>query len=153
VARILSTVTTETLADHRTVAVLDEGGTLPLPRFSSWIEVTDNGIHLATLADGEDVAVTVEVWDAEPPAAPGSWAATSEGTVRFATGRLGVNFLVEGDDTVEIEIPPGAYRVRAHAEGRPDLAGEVAAEAYLLRLWPTSPDLTSAEDREPPAGP
>src|SRR5262245_48237361 len=38
------------LADHRTIAILDEGGALPLPTSADWLELADNSITLMTLA-------------------------------------------------------------------------------------------------------
>jgi hypothetical protein len=145
-ARLIKHLDVQTLADHCTVAILDEGGALPFPTSAGWLDLADNGITIMTLANEIDVPLTVEVWDAEPPPTPIQWPVTSGGRVRFETGRIGINFLVEGDDTVEFDVAPGTYGVRAHAAGRPDLersntpASEPApseeTERYLVQIWP-----------------
>jgi len=144
-SKLLKHLEVQALADHCTVAILDEGGALPFPSSASWLDLADNSITLMTLANEVEVPLTVEVWDAEPPPTALPWSATRGGRVRFETGRIGVNFLVEGDDTVEFEVAPGAYGVRAHAAGRPDLerpttlAPSEETERYLVQIWPDPP--------------
>jgi hypothetical protein len=146
-SNLIKRLETQPLADHRTIAILDEGGALPFPTSDDWLELADNGITVMTLASEVEVPMTVELWDAEPPPTTLPWSASGEGRVRFETGRIGINFLVEGDDTVEFEIARGIYHVRVHAAGRPDLvppttaaprlAPRVEPEHYLVQIWPS----------------
>jgi len=148
-AKLIKHIEVQTLADHCTVAILDEGGALPFPACASWLDLADNSITIMTLANEVDVPLTVEVWDAEPPPTATQWSVTSGGWVRFETGRIGINFLVEGDDTVEFEVARGTYGVRAYAAGRPDLERPTTSESgpapfeeterYLVQIWPGAP--------------
>jgi hypothetical protein len=143
-SKLIKHLEVQTLADHRTVAILDEGGALPFPTSADWLDLADNGITIMTLASDVDVPLTVEVWDAEPPPTTTQWSVTGGGRVRFATGRIGINFLVEGDDTVEFDLARGTYGVRAYAAGRPDLKRPTTPEPalfeeperYLVQIWP-----------------
>lgn len=137
--RLIQRIEVETLADHQTVAILDEGGALPFPSFARWLDLADNSINIMTLANEVDVPLVVEVWDAEPPPATATWSSIEGGRVRFETGRIGINFLVAGEDTVEFDLAPGIHGVRVHAAGRPDLEAEPLAEEperYLVQIWP-----------------
>lgn len=153
---LITRVEAHPLADHGTIAILDEGGALPFPACVDWLEFADNSITIMTLAGDVELPVTIELWDAEPAPATGPWSATGQGRVRFATGRIGINFLVEGDDTVEFTIAPGGHGVRVHAAGRPDLeqatapgqapASSAQAERYVVQIWPSARNTPSRED-------
>jgi hypothetical protein len=121
-------------ADRRTVDVLDLGAAVDYP--AAWraglppVTLGRNAVVVTTQTDGDGVELAVERWDGEPPEPETGLAALCAGEVVFDSGLLGLNPRVEGDDALDLRVPPGRYAVRVH--GGPGEDGE----RYVVQLWP-----------------
>jgi len=133
-AELVSAHDTTPLADHHMIDLLDDAGELPWPDVgpdAPWFQTKPNAAFLTTRATGEQVPVRVEVWDGEPPASGGE---AASGLLTLTSGTISVNFLVDAEDAVDVEVgPPGAYHARAYAAGRTDGS---QPESYLVQFWP-----------------
>jgi hypothetical protein len=133
-ARLLRSHDTTPLADHHMIDLLDDAGELPWPEVgpdAPWFQTAPNAAFLTTRASGERLPLRVEVWDGKPPAAAGE---TASGRLTLTSGTISVNFLVDAEDAVAVEVgPPGTYHARAYAVGRTD---ESQDESYLVQFWP-----------------
>lgn len=98
-------------------------------------------------------SVTARLLDASPGEPAAEWEDVSEASLTCRDG-LHITELVNQDDGVVLDTPPGSYRLRVCATGRTggtdddeveeDLdAEEAPVERYLVELWPTT-------DRTPP---
>jgi hypothetical protein len=121
-------------ADRQTIDVLDLGAVVDYP--AGWraglppVTLGRNAVVVTTQTDGDGVELAVERWDAEPPDPGPGLAALCAGEVVFDSGLLGLNPRVEGDDALDLSVPPGRYAVRV--TGGP--AGD--GERYVVQLWP-----------------
>jgi hypothetical protein len=151
VAELLARVDSETLVDHQTFDLLDDGGPqrarVDFGARTQWLFVGDNAVTVLSASNRHHVAtVVVEAWDTEPEI-PADWstAASATGRLRLDSGLVEVNPLIEGDDGEALVVgPPGPYDVRAFALGRdeivrlsppPDVELR-GVERYLFQFWP-----------------
>jgi hypothetical protein len=151
VARLLTRLETETLVDHGTFDLLDDGGpqraSVDYGSSTEWLFAGDNAITVLSAAQYHVATVIVEVWDSMPEEEDDTWESSRAATVRLDSGDIEVNPLVDAEDAELVSVgPPGAYHVRAYVAGRaavaayPRDADEEAhgLERYLFRFWPDS---------------
>jgi hypothetical protein len=146
VARLIGWVVTEILVDHGSFDLLDDRGDQgAYPDFASseWVFVGDNEVVVCSPLSYHQATVTVEAWDAEPAPAAG-WEDSRVSQLKLDSGVVGINPLVEGEDTEWIDVGgPGRYGVRVQVAGRdalvalgPDPEVEpVGVERYLVQFW------------------
>jgi hypothetical protein len=121
-------------ADRCTVDVLDLGAVVDYP--PGWragrppVALGRNAVVVTTRSEADDVELAVEQWDGEPPDAGRNGVALAVGEVVFDSGLLGLNPRVEGDDALDLHVPPGRYAVRVHGGPAED------GERYVVQLWP-----------------
>ncbi|GAA2565597.1 hypothetical protein GCM10010398_63560 [Streptomyces fimbriatus] len=93
-------------------------------------------------------AVTVEVWDGQPPAQDGSaWDEQAETDFESISGEVAVWSMSLGRTEEVFALgSPGSWRVRAYCAGRAEAAalseGEGVGEGverYLVQFWPARP--------------
>ncbi|MFE6127014.1 hypothetical protein ACFQ6Q_01875 [Streptomyces sp. NPDC056437] len=105
------------------------------------LDITSGGhTHTAT--------VTVEVWDAAPPAMdPAGWDEQAEADLTSSSGQLAVWSMHTGrmDDVITLAESGGSWRVRVHCTGRAEAAAlsegdgtGVGVESYLIQFWPAN---------------
>ncbi|GAA2254862.1 hypothetical protein GCM10010232_50110 [Streptomyces amakusaensis] len=105
-------------------------------------------IDLESAGHTHQAAMTVEVWDAEPPAdLPGEWDAEAEAELFSLSGRLRVWAVTYGPDEESVELGRAGvrWRVRVRCAGRTRVA-ELApleeveevegVEQYVVQMWP-----------------
>jgi hypothetical protein len=147
VAQLVGRVVTEVLVDHGSFDLIDdigsEGNCASAAFTGGWLFVDDNEVMVCSPLSYHLAAVTVEAWDAEPVSVTG-WELSQEAQLRFDTGVIGINPLVEGEDTEGIDVGgPGTYGVRVHVAGRDALVAlgpdpEIlpsGVERYLVQFW------------------
>jgi hypothetical protein len=117
-------------ADRCTVDVLDLGAAADYPAPGPPLALGRNAVVVATRSDADDVELAVERWDGEPPPPRAGAVALGAGEVVFDSGLLGLNPRVEGDDALDLHVPPGRYAVRVHGGVGED------GERYVVQLWP-----------------
>ncbi len=102
------------------------------------------GLLFSSEADDHYPAVTIELWDGEPPPATG-WEASDEDRCTFRERDVRLFSITSQLGAHPIPLPAtGAYRCRAYVSGRElarrrdtaDTSFEHGNERWLLQLWP-----------------
>ncbi|MGP9023105.1 hypothetical protein ACT1U9_32455 [Streptomyces sp. BR1] len=110
-----------------------------------YLEFAANGIvavhesgytSILTEQESGTVTVTAELWDGPPPLALDAWQDAAEISVDWTGSRMEIG---DEDAALNLDLPPGTYRLRAHGRNRDD--GDVRdeddpVEEYLLHIWP-----------------
>jgi hypothetical protein len=130
-----------------------DDGDLPLPfpdDFTQGVFLNDFPGRLDIYSGGHThtAAVTVEVWDGQPPEQdPSGWDEQAEAPFESTSGEVAVWSMDLGraDDVITLADSGGSWRVRVSCAGR----GEAAAlseqegtgegvEKYLVQFWPAT---------------
>jgi hypothetical protein len=150
---LVTALDTTVFIDHGTFDLLDDGGpqraAVDFTDPARWLIAGENAVTVHSAAAWDHVSVLrLELWDG-PPAPQDGWAERQEGTVRFDSGLVEINPLIEaGEDEEWLETEPGHYGVRAYVAGRTELlavqhspeADLDGIERYLVQFWPADPD-------------
>ncbi|MGW0538110.1 hypothetical protein [Streptomyces sp. NPDC003032] len=89
--------------------------------------------------------LTVEVWDAEPPAPSGDWEETALTEISTASGQLEVGGVAGGPmpDPIQLSDRAGVWSVRVACRGRTEVAEQArrgvpdgVVERYVFQFWP-----------------
>ncbi|BCJ48401.1 hypothetical protein GCM10010168_76730 [Actinoplanes ianthinogenes] len=148
---LIAAVDTTVLVDHGTFDLLDDGGPQQAGAVAGdrarWLAAGSNLVTVHSAAGWDHVAgLRVEVWSG-PPAWRAGWADHRDALVRFDSGLVEINPLVEaGDDEEALDLAPGSYAVRAYVAGRDDLLAVHhdpdtdldGIERFLIQFWPAA---------------
>ena len=147
-AELISRVETEILVDHGSFDLIDDSGATGVltcaPPGDGWLAVVDNEVMVRSPLAYHTAGVAVEAWDAEPVIGT-EWEAVQDARLRCASGMIDINPLIEGEDTVSIDVGgPGVYGIRVAVTGRAALIAlgphpedePVGVEHYLVQFWP-----------------
>ncbi|WP_031104630.1 hypothetical protein [Streptomyces sp. NRRL S-146] len=130
-----------------------DDGDLPVPfpdDFKQGVFLNDFPGRLDIFSAGHThtAAVTVEVWDGEPPEQdPSQWDEQAETDFKSTSGEVAVWSMSLGraDDVITLADSGGSWRVRVSCAGRSEAAalseqegtGE-GVERYLVQFWPAT---------------
>lgn len=134
----------EPMADYHQVVVMDDRD-VPFPEHVDEEDCLRRltvapGIVVIHTARNMPVPFAVELLDAPPADLEDGdgWDHVTECSLVVTTGRIVVTGLLEYlPDAPRIDLPPGAYRLRALHRGLGEISpdGLEGRDAYLVRLW------------------
>ncbi|MGW2083041.1 hypothetical protein ACWCOW_40245 [Streptomyces sp. NPDC001939] len=110
---------------------------------SSFVAACGQRVYLQSGGHTHTPALSVEVWDGQPPADGGVWEAQGEAGMDVPSGQVSVwTYGGPCEDAIEVGEAGRRWHVRVYVSGR-DRARELAqqevpvhAERYLLQFWP-----------------
>ncbi|ROR46774.1 hypothetical protein EDD39_5063 [Kitasatospora cineracea] len=134
VGGLLETAELELFADRFRLYVRDQGAAAD----TAWADASapDRRSLVISTSTDQDVAVTVQVFTAEPPADHDAFDRVVEATVEVPSGRVAVLDDPDGLPVADrFDLPPGLVRVRV-SHSSPAANGDEAPERVRVRLWP-----------------
>lgn len=134
---------TQVQSAHRLIWVGDPESEWPEPVLRPVIDPHPPfGFYIVAATHTGFVGVAVRVSDEEPAYDPSAWTDTEIVTMDLASTEFDVIPPMGGGDVIENSLPhPGRYAVRVSGRNRvePEEPLEIAAEQYLIDVWPADP--------------
>ena len=135
---------------HQLFLIADEDGAELGPETeidtNGLVAIDDLGIRVRTSAGVNQVGVTAEVYDDEPPVDPRIWDDVVEFPVHVPVGSLQLSVMLSGTAADGFPVLSaqgrGDYRLRVHVRGRDARHWErpdEVLEFYLVQSWPAAP--------------
>lgn len=101
-----------------------------------------NGVHVNLARRSGGSPVRMVLLEDLPESSDGQWEGVVEVSITVPEGQDVVWSAWADMGSGPVDLPPGSYRMRAHAKGRDEgQAGELAegtVDDYLLQFWPAS---------------
>lgn len=115
------------------------------PSHEEWAMVDPQapvGFYITTATHTGFVGIAVRISDVEPAYDPASWTETQIEILDLASTQFDVIPPMGGGEVIENTLPhPGRYVVRVSGRDRvePEEPLDIAAEQYLIDVWPADP--------------
>ncbi|WP_369190854.1 hypothetical protein [Streptomyces sp. R08] len=111
---------------------------------NSFLSTHPGRLDFSSAGHTHTACLTIEVWDAQPPAPPGDWEEEAEAEIFTSSGKLRAWAVAGGPmpDKIDLVGGPSTWGVRVMCTGRNEVAEQSmrgladGVEQYTAQFWP-----------------